>query len=274
MDHTQGALLIGVMTQLDPTRFQSHILFLNKGPPQVLDTPSLKTHVFPVGTGVAEVIPRLAGLELDVLVFNDVNMEPVTYLAAFSRVAHVQCLTLNNGITSGITDSVDFVISSALHQPPGAQAQYTEELLLLPTSHTYYTPDEPIWEGHGLLSRADLGLPDRDWRQGGPVLVVCVQALMKVHVTMDDAMVDVVLSRPRVHGDGGAVLVLLSKGKDVRVRALAARLGLNAQRRYGVPLQTFVDSHVVGGDVRWPGCTMHSHSPTHTHASSPSPCLS
>jgi hypothetical protein len=48
-------------------------------------------------------------------------MDPVTYLAAFSRSAHVQCLTLNNGITSGISRTVDFVISSALHQPPDAQ---------------------------------------------------------------------------------------------------------------------------------------------------------
>jgi hypothetical protein len=96
-----------------------------------------------------DVVEALAARELDVLVFNDLNMEAVTYLAAFSRVAHVQCLTLNNGITLGITGStgMDFVISSALHQPPGAQAYYTEELLLLPGSHTYYIPEDDVQAG-------------------------------------------------------------------------------------------------------------------------------
>ena len=55
-------------------------------------------------------------MELDVLVYNDLTMEPTTYFLAFSRLAHVQCLTLNNGVTSGITGSMDYYITSALHQ--------------------------------------------------------------------------------------------------------------------------------------------------------------
>jgi hypothetical protein len=242
MDHTQGLLMSGVMQNLNPARFQSHIFFMGRGPATEVHLPHLHTHTLPRGSSLREVRAAVLQQQLDVLVFNDVSMDPSSYFLAFSRVAHVQCLTLNNGITSGLSDaSMDFYISSALHQQPGAQEQYSEELLLLPGSHTFYFR---AGQTHA-LPRTVIGLPPHSWREGGAVLLVCLQALMKLHVALDDSVVDIVLSR----GVGAVRVVFIATGRNNHIRLLLLRLGRNAERRYGVPVATFVAKCVTV--LRW-----------------------
>ena len=228
-------------------RFETHVFFLRRQPVDTPLPPHVRSHFLPESTSMTQLQTYVAEQRLDVLVYNDVNMDPVTYLLAFSRLAHVQCLTLNNGITSGIEHSVDFFLSSEDHHVLDAQSEssagtdYLERLLLFPGSHTYFAP--PAVNDADLPSRAALGLPTVPWYAGGPILVVCVQALMKIHVTMDDAIVEIVTARSAAAG--GAKLVIISKGRTHGLLTLLTRLGDAAHAARGMDPAAFVRDHVV-----------------------------
>ena len=64
---------------------------------------------------------QIGAHELDVLVFNDIGLSQHTWFLAFARFAPVQCLTLSNGMTSGL-DTIDYYVSTVNSQP-GMQAQ-------------------------------------------------------------------------------------------------------------------------------------------------------
>ena len=54
----------------------------------------------------------LSELELDVLVYADMNSEPMTHFLGFCRFAPIQALFWGNPITSGKLDSIDYFISA------------------------------------------------------------------------------------------------------------------------------------------------------------------
>jgi predicted O-linked N-acetylglucosamine transferase (SPINDLY family) len=68
---------------------------------------------------------------LDILVFLDIGMTPITTQMAGLRLAPIQCLTWGHPITSGIP-TIDYFLSSELMEPENCQTHYTEKLILLP----------------------------------------------------------------------------------------------------------------------------------------------
>jgi protein O-GlcNAc transferase len=151
----------------------------------------------------------IASLRLDVLFYQDINMEPFTYLLAFARLAHVQCTSFGHPDTTGIP-AMDWFVTSELFEPAANAGHYSERLFSVrgaPTLAYYYRPAPPP-----ALSRAELGLPD-DQR-----LYVCAQNLFKFHPDFDS-----MLSRI-VRRDPGGRIVLIGSPEDTRTRRLLARL--------------------------------------------------
>lgn len=118
---------------------------------------------------------KLAGLELDILIYTDIGMDPLTYFLAFSRLAPVQCKLNGHPETSGI-EAIDFNISSLEAEPDDGDNHYTETLIRLPgRPFCCARPELPA----EVKSRADFGLPE-DRR-----IYFCAQTLIKIHPDMD-----------------------------------------------------------------------------------------
>ncbi len=129
----------------------------------------------------------IAAQALDVLVYADIGMDPLSYFLAFSRLAPVQCAMLGHPVTSGI-DTIDYFISSALFEPQDAPEHYSERLVRLDSLPVYIPrplpPSRP-------KSRRELGLPE-DRR-----LYPCPMMLQKFHPDFDAAMAEILRRDPR-----------------------------------------------------------------------------
>jgi predicted O-linked N-acetylglucosamine transferase (SPINDLY family) len=153
----------------------------------------------------------LARLELDVLFYQDIGLEPMSYFLAFSRVAPVQCTSFGHPDTTGIP-SIDYFISSTLYELEDAQDDYSERLVLIPDAGTlsyYYRPPPPSTRG-----RESFGFAATER------IYLCPQALYKVHPDMDEIFVKIAAQDPR------AKIVLIDPGDEELRPALERRLAL------------------------------------------------
>jgi predicted O-linked N-acetylglucosamine transferase (SPINDLY family) len=73
----------------------------------------------------------LAALELDILVYLDIGMEPLSYFLAFARLARMQCVLGGHPVTTGIAN-MDYFLSADLSEPPDGDSHYSEKLVRLP----------------------------------------------------------------------------------------------------------------------------------------------
>ncbi|MBK8726919.1 MAG: tetratricopeptide repeat protein [Holophagaceae bacterium] len=194
-NHSIGKTSEGLIRHTDPARFE-RIVFSFEEPHD------------DIGRGIREAADRfvvlpfnlidarrlIADQQLDVLFYQDLGMEPTTWLLAFARLAHVQCVTFGHPDTTGIPN-LDYWVSSDCFEPEGAADHYSEKLHLLHDVGTlayYYPPRDP-----DPRTRAHYGLPETG------ALYVCPQTLFKFHPDFD-AILEGIL-----RGDPDGVLILL-----------------------------------------------------------------
>lgn len=111
--------------------------------------------------------------ELDVLLYLDIGMSPMTWYLSLSRLAPLQYLTWGHGITTGSSAFEGFLSSSGLETERG-QENYSEPLICLPTLLGQWQ----LPEGFTVSPLSDLDLP-----QGRRYL--CPQSLYKFHPEFD-----------------------------------------------------------------------------------------
>ena len=120
----------------------------------------------------------IAALELDILVYLDIGMEPLGYFLAFSRLARAQCVLAGHPVTTGITN-MDYFLSADLMEPADADDHYSEKLVRLPWPVSYFArPALPP----ALKTRTTLGLPE------GRHIYMCPMKLQKLHPDFDEAI--------------------------------------------------------------------------------------
>ena len=120
---------------------------------------------------------QIAALNLDMLFYQDIGMEPISYLLSFSRLAFVQCVSFGHPNTTGVPN-IDYFISNDRFETPEAPEHYSERLFLLrdlPTLAYYYRPELPIMQ----RERTSLGLPP------DAKLYFCPQTVFKIHPDFD-----------------------------------------------------------------------------------------
>lgn len=186
-----------------------------------------KAVVLPVDLSTAR--ERIAEEELDVLVYTDIGMEPMTYFLAFARLAPVQVALGGHPDTIGIP-ALDRYISSDQQEPPDADEHYSEHLVRLPGAPTYYErPPVP----DPLKPRAAFDLPE------DVPLYFCAQTLIKLHPDMDALFAGILERDP-------TGLLLLPTGYNPRlvdkVKARLARtLGNAVDRVRFLPTMSHLD---------------------------------
>lgn len=156
---------------------------------------------------LAEMAGRIRAAEPDILIYPEVGMESRSFLLAALRLAPVQCAAWGHPVTTGLPN-VDYFLSCATMEPPGAQAHYSERLVTLPGIGTHYErpgcPDD--------RTRADFGLPP------DKTLYLFPQSLFKIHPD-NDALLARVLA-----GDPHGVLVLFEDRHPAITARFLARL--------------------------------------------------
>jgi predicted O-linked N-acetylglucosamine transferase (SPINDLY family) len=185
--HTVGEFYLGIIHHL-PRKNLRVLLFRFPGPDDQLaqfiqqgaDT------VIKLTPDLASARQQIAEQRLDVLVYTDVGMDPLTYFLAFSRLAPVQCVTLGHPATTGIP-TLDYFISCADMEPAGAEAHYTEELVRLKSVPTYYYPPALF---PPMKTRLDFGLKEENH------LYLCPQAPFKIHPDYDAVLGEIVRKDP------------------------------------------------------------------------------
>jgi predicted O-linked N-acetylglucosamine transferase (SPINDLY family) len=113
----------------------------------------------------------VAALDLDILVYLDLGMDPLTWVLAFFRSARLQCALYGHPMTTGIP-ALDVFLTPACMEPEGAAAFYSEDLRTLPCLLSGFTPPS-----------APAAPGPREKRRGRVYL--CAQSLFKVHPVMD-----------------------------------------------------------------------------------------
>ncbi|HVN28047.1 MAG TPA: tetratricopeptide repeat protein [Candidatus Binataceae bacterium] len=208
-EHTIGKFYQGIIRELSRERFEVVVI----RPPQNRD---------PLADAIGAVADRnveipydlfsarkvIASERLDILLYPDVGMTPLTYFLAFARLAPVQCVSWGHPVTTGIPN-LDYFISAKSIEPPDAQAHYSERLVLLDRLPTYYL--RPHHEANP-FTRTEFHLPD-DAR-----LYLCPQSLFKLHPDFD------VVLATLLRRDSAARLLLLSGIHKHWDRMLAARI--------------------------------------------------
>jgi predicted O-linked N-acetylglucosamine transferase (SPINDLY family) len=111
-----------------------------------------------------------------VLIYPEIGMDPMAIRLAAQRLAPLQCVSWGHPETSGLP-TMDAFLSSALMEPEGAEAFYTEEMVRLPGLGVRL---EPPAEAAETLSRAELG-----YREGA-IVFWCGQSLPKYLPQFDD----------------------------------------------------------------------------------------
>lgn len=211
-NHSIGRTTRGLLANIDRGRFHVTALFV---PPLVDDFISSfirgSADSYLVLPGTLEAARgKIEELELDILFYQDIGMDPYTYFLAFSRLAPVQCVSFGHPDTTGIPN-MDYWVSSENFEPEGASAHYSEQLFLL--------------RGIGTLAyyyRPTLAQPDKTRRNFGLPqdihLYLCPQSLFKVHPDFDAILAEI------LHGDAQGEIVLIEARNSVWGGLLRERL--------------------------------------------------
>jgi protein O-GlcNAc transferase len=132
---------------------------------------------------------QIAALELDMLIYLDIGMDPFALLLAFSRLAPVQCVATGHPDTTGV-DTIDYFISEDAAEPEDGDTHYSEKLERLPSGgFGFPRPTLPS----SMKTRADFKLPLTG------ALYLCPMMLQKLHPEFDRALSDILDLDPLGH---------------------------------------------------------------------------
>ncbi len=146
---------------------------------------SLKRH-FLGGQDLDQINSAILSRELDVLLYPELGMDPLTFALACSRLAPYQSVLSGHPITTGLNTIDSYISSSWLEPPENAQEAYCEKLICLPE----LLPDFPFpTVPQQPKSRAELGLKQKH-------VYLCPMMLFKLHPAMDAVFAEI-LARDR-----------------------------------------------------------------------------
>ncbi|MBX3415486.1 MAG: tetratricopeptide repeat protein [Pirellulales bacterium] len=207
-EHTIGRLNLGLIKHLSRERFEVHVIAggtHQDGTAEEFRRHADHFHVLPYDPQRSRQMVR--DLELQLIFYADIGMDPLTYTLGFSRMAPVQCVTWGHPDTTG-SAAMDYFISSELLETAGADEHYTEQLVRLPDLSVCY--ERPVLDERP-RDRASFGLdPARH-------LYICPQSLFKFHPEFDAVLGEILRRDPQ--GD----LVLLEGKYDHWKRLLMER---------------------------------------------------
>lgn len=145
-------------------------------------------------------------LNLDVLVYCEISMDPKAYYLAHMRLAKVQINTWGHSDSCGI-NTIDYFFSSKLYELPYEESQkhYSEKLILLNSLCTSYNNPVQRYNINLFKSRYEFGFTDE------VIIYFCAQSLFKFNPLFDDYIIEILQNNPK------SVLVILNNESKTQV---------------------------------------------------------
>lgn len=171
--------------------------------------PSLHTKTVRVKRDTLAAREQISSLQLDMLVYLDMGMDPLAYQLAFSRLAHIQCVMAGHPVTSGL-QTLDYFFSPDGIEPADGESHYSETLVRL--EHGGYFFERPNMPARK-KRREELCLPTT-----GNVYF-CPMMLQKIHPDFDEAIERILRLDP-----SGNVVFVESGYSSIWTDLLQARL--------------------------------------------------
>ncbi len=139
-----SAIVKGWFQRLDGARFALYGFHLGpSGDQETRFAQSRATHFEQGRRGLRQWVEAILGQQLDVLIYPELGMDPMTVKLASLRLAPVQVTTWGHPETSGLP-TMDYFLSAEDLEPTGAQAGYVERLVTLPHLGCFYQPGQVI----------------------------------------------------------------------------------------------------------------------------------
>lgn len=189
--HTVGHLMLGWFKHRDRESFEVYIYYYDTRDYAIdwmtkqFQTYSDQFRYFNKSS-IPTVIETVLQDELDILVYIDVGMVPITNYLASIRLAPIQCTTWGHPITTG-SPAMDYFLSSDLMEPENGQNHYTETLIRLPNLGIVYNPPPMPTPPY---TRDYFGLPE------DAVIYVCSQSLFKYLPQYDYIFAEIAVQVP------------------------------------------------------------------------------
>jgi predicted O-linked N-acetylglucosamine transferase (SPINDLY family) len=205
--HTIGRLNVGLIEHVDRSRFELFVLENSIDDPIANRVRAAADHVIRAPRSFAAMREQIARAELDVILYPDIGMVPLTYYLASARLAPLQCVTWGHPLTSGLS-TLDCFLSARDLETDGSQAQYTEKLHCFSVPGTCYARPQftPVDDARSRLGFA------LDWR-----LYVCPQSLFKIHPEFDTILARI------LREDQAARIILVAGNQGGMFEALRRR---------------------------------------------------
>ncbi|GFO54346.1 hypothetical protein GMSM_13530 [Geomonas sp. Red276] len=196
-DHPLGHFLLELIRRISRDRFEVVVISTFGRQDQVTAgvLENVEAIAVPMVLNVAQKL--VADAKLDMLVYGDIGMEPLSYFLAFGRLAPVQVALCGHPVSTAIPN-IDYFVSQAGCEPADAAANYSEKLLCLSEKSTYLFVERPS-ALRTARTRADFDL------QEGTHLYLCSQSLFKIHPDMDTIFAEILKKDPE------AVLVIFQR---------------------------------------------------------------
>jgi hypothetical protein len=138
-----------------------------------------------------EIQKKLSQMKLDIIVYCEIGMFPLSYWMACMKLAKIQCNTWGHSDTSGI-DTIDYFFSSKLYELPYEESQthYSEKLILQNSLCTSYVNPLQKHNIKNFKNRLFFGLTDDS------VIYFCAQSLFKINPLYDEYIVKILQNVP------------------------------------------------------------------------------
>lgn len=231
-DHSVGKICAGLFEHIDKSRFELVAIRLQPLPndpvARAIDGAADLVIELP-GRDLETARQAIAGLQLDILFYQDIGMEPMSYFLAMARLAPVQMTWFGHPDTTGIAN-MDYFLSWENFETAGSQANYCEKLILSQATGNIACYHRPIGEDKS-LTRASFGFAEDEH------LYCCAQQAYKLMPVMDRLFDEVARRDPK------AIIVLFEPLQAHLREAVERRMRKNcpelpARIRY-LPMQGY-----------------------------------
>ncbi len=212
-----NAITRGWIYGIDRTQFELHIFKLDGTSDRETEKARGSVdHFEDQPKNLREWIHAISTQDLDVLIYPEIGMHPLTLQLACLRLAPVQAASWGHPETTGLP-TIDLYISADAFEPVNASENYVEELVRLPNLGVYVEPLAPAISKPGLAS---LNLP------GNEPLLLCPGAPFKYSPLYDEVWVNIArhLRKRFFRRSSGGRLVFFRSGNDMVDRMLESRL--------------------------------------------------
>ncbi len=227
-DHSVwNAITKGWVMHLDRAKFETHLFQLDHKSDAATELARTQATAFiDQPNSLQTWIAALRAADLDALIYPEIGMDALTAQLASMRLAPVQAASWGHPETTGLP-TMDLYLSAEDLEPPGAEANYRERLVLLPGFGVHVDPLNPEIPD---LDLHELGLPTDE------PLLLCPGAPFKYSALDDQVWARIARG---LHTGGGGWLVFFRSRSQTMDTLLEGRLR-DAFEREGVDFEAHV----------------------------------